>query len=545
MNYLSTGGGGIGGFSAGEMSSLVTTVQDSLVISYTNGSGVSVTIAKLRYNTASSFLASLTFTLPSGVTAIKAEFVPGNTSTALGYGYFVDNLRLARMTGAGFYMSNFVTTSISASNTDGWSTNWATSYMNVLAGPPNKLRASGQSPNISRNFTVTPNDACAFSYTQTENNSVSLVIEQSPNGTSGWSTLMNITSVNGTHVRNFTPTQAYVRVRMSGSAAFSLADVMLKSTHVDRTVVEIPGKSRYRYGYQGSEMDNEVKGSGNSYTTEFRQLDPRLGRWLSIDPKATSMPWQSPYCSMDNNPIWFNDPLGDSTFVTKLGDGKYKVIGGNLAGDHNGIFVRNEDNSIGEMIGYSLTPQSFYNPDKANESERWMGTIDVNDQSGRAFMNDIQINFPGDAKYIANATGGKKYDFKRTNGGDNVLYDTDEEYYRGMPVMKPIHNQTVFASARDLGNVAAGYVAGRMGNNWMMSRAAFDALESYQQGKLSVETSSTQYAEFLGYALGNWVAVNEIKHFSQHSPQLNGDHSGPKKLPKTILMKKNGPKAFY
>jgi RHS repeat-associated protein len=71
----------------------------------------------------------------------------------------------------------------------------------------------------------------------------------------------------------------------------------------------------YRYGYQGSERDDEVKGSGNSYTTEFRQLDPRLGRWLTIDPKATSMPWQSPYCSMDNNPIWFNDQLGDSVGI--------------------------------------------------------------------------------------------------------------------------------------------------------------------------------------------------------------------------------------
>jgi RHS repeat-associated protein len=40
----------------------------------------------------------------------------------------------------------------------------------------------------------------------------------------------------------------------------------------------------YRYGYQGSEMDNEVNGNGNSYTTEFRQLDPRLGRWMSVDP---------------------------------------------------------------------------------------------------------------------------------------------------------------------------------------------------------------------------------------------------------------------
>ncbi len=67
----------------------------------------------------------------------------------------------------------------------------------------------------------------------------------------------------------------------------------------------------YRYGYQGSEKDMELKGEGNSYITEFRQLDPRIGRWLSIDPKAASMPWQSPYCSMDNNPIKFNDPLGD------------------------------------------------------------------------------------------------------------------------------------------------------------------------------------------------------------------------------------------
>ena len=34
----------------------------------------------------------------------------------------------------------------------------------------------------------------------------------------------------------------------------------------------------HRYGFQGSEMDDEVKGEGNSYTTEFRQLDPRLRR---------------------------------------------------------------------------------------------------------------------------------------------------------------------------------------------------------------------------------------------------------------------------
>lgn len=69
--------------------------------------------------------------------------------------------------------------------------------------------------------------------------------------------------------------------------------------------------TNYRYGYQGSEADNDVKGKGNSYATFFRQHDPRLGRWLSPDPKADLMPWESPYAAMNNNPVRFNDPMGD------------------------------------------------------------------------------------------------------------------------------------------------------------------------------------------------------------------------------------------
>ena len=89
----------------------------------------------------------------------------------------------------------------------------------------------------------------------------------------------------------------------------------------------MPGRNgnsaEYRYGYQGSEKDDEVKGEGNSYTTEFRQLDPRIGRWLSIDPLAAEFPWQSPYCSMDNSPIALNDVLGLSTDDWFENDGEY------------------------------------------------------------------------------------------------------------------------------------------------------------------------------------------------------------------------------
>lgn len=61
----------------------------------------------------------------------------------------------------------------------------------------------------------------------------------------------------------------------------------------------------YSYGFQGQEMDDEVKGEGNSYTTEFRQYDPRVGRWLSTDPAFKKYVSLSPYHFVGNNPIWF------------------------------------------------------------------------------------------------------------------------------------------------------------------------------------------------------------------------------------------------
>ena len=57
-------------------------------------------------------------------------------------------------------------------------------------------------------------------------------------------------------------------------------------------------------------LDNEIKGEGNRYTTHYRQLDVRIGKWLSLDPKVTA--FETPYSSMSNNPIMYNDRLGDT-----------------------------------------------------------------------------------------------------------------------------------------------------------------------------------------------------------------------------------------
>ena len=59
----------------------------------------------------------------------------------------------------------------------------------------------------------------------------------------------------------------------------------------------------YRYGFQGQEKDDELKGEGNSLNYTFRMHDPRVGRFLSLDPLSSEFPWNSPYSFAENRVI--------------------------------------------------------------------------------------------------------------------------------------------------------------------------------------------------------------------------------------------------
>lgn len=56
----------------------------------------------------------------------------------------------------------------------------------------------------------------------------------------------------------------------------------------------------YRYGYQGQEKDDEVKGEGNSVNYKYRMHDPRVGRFFAVDPLAAYYPHNSPYAFSEN-----------------------------------------------------------------------------------------------------------------------------------------------------------------------------------------------------------------------------------------------------
>ncbi len=56
----------------------------------------------------------------------------------------------------------------------------------------------------------------------------------------------------------------------------------------------------YRYGFQGQEKDDEVKGEGNSDNFKYRMHDPRTGRFFATDPLEGDFPHNSPYAFSEN-----------------------------------------------------------------------------------------------------------------------------------------------------------------------------------------------------------------------------------------------------
>jgi len=71
----------------------------------------------------------------------------------------------------------------------------------------------------------------------------------------------------------------------------------------------------YRYGFNGKENDNEVKGEGNQQDYGLRIYDTRLGRFLSVDPLSSEYPWNSTYAFAENDVIRSIDVEGAEKHV--------------------------------------------------------------------------------------------------------------------------------------------------------------------------------------------------------------------------------------
>ena len=94
----------------------------------------------------------------------------------------------------------------------------------------------------------------------------------------------------------------------------------------------MPGRSYtagtgYRYGFNGKENDDEVKGNGKQQDYGMRVYDTRIARFLSVDPLSRKFPMLTPYQFASNTPIQSIDLDGnEALYYMAHSDHQGKVV---------------------------------------------------------------------------------------------------------------------------------------------------------------------------------------------------------------------------
>ena len=109
----------------------------------------------------------------------------------------------------------------------------------------------------------------------------------------------------------------------------------------------------YRFGFNGFEKDDEIKGSGNHLSFGDYGYDPRIGRRWNVDPEISAMPSLSSYAVFKNNPIMFIDPSGRIPYpITIRGFAPFNSFGFGFHGDDRGYSTGDATARVHQKINF-------------------------------------------------------------------------------------------------------------------------------------------------------------------------------------------------
>jgi len=210
-----------------------------------------------------------------------------------------------------------------------------------------------------------------------------------------------------------------------------------------------------RYLFNGIERETET----GIYQARFRGLDPLIGRWMQIDPKPDLS--MSLYVAMNNNPIRYTDPMGDTTIVNNRGVVQKQYGGDNFIYQQGRKGKLTQIGEFGKSIDLSKILPNIMKDNK--NAAKMMGAI--------GFANAVRP--------------GGKWDYKDANAQKGNIFGALAKYEDATK------NITSFTSGKlnfveggaDLGNYNYGYTGRYVGGDGYSPITLWGAAGVLQTGK--------------------------------------------------------------
>jgi RHS repeat-associated protein len=261
-----------------------------------------------------------------------------------------------------------------------------------------------------------------------------------------------------------------------------------------------PNKQLYN---GGSEWQNDFGNLPDYYQTFNRNYDAAIARFVGVDPAAEGVESLTSYQYAGNNPIMFNDPLGD---LIKLPLPQYPAnYGSGTGGAADGV----DDGGGGSgSEGFGGIPNS----DRDDFSEYWDGIMD---QSGLTY-NTSGTEYEGQNHIIDQLTGEEEIspNYGNTDTYQMLTHTAETLTYDG--ITNEVDVQRVVGIQNDAGN----QVDINQGGGWLSDAWGWVKGHFYYDAEINVTQGSIggQIGGFAGYEFYTG------KH-NMVSLSTNSDHS--------------------
>ena len=175
---------------------------------------------------------------------------------------------------------------------------------------------------------------------------------------------------------------------------------------------------KYRFGFNGQERTDEIKGVANHNTAFFWEYDTRLGRRWNLDPKPNSS--ISNYAVFTNSPLFYTDILGDTTYRFDMKGTYLGMVDLDIAGIRgvagNMTQVKGADGKIHDQFNpernFNFNDPQLDRPQLNSMKIGDHGVTFLNDENINAIMNDAGSNQEATLYTVyQNSKTGKKWDF--------------------------------------------------------------------------------------------------------------------------------------